>query len=88
MQLEQKVGRPLGGLTCTAWRTAAVRSTERPIDCTNQVFVKGRSTADWHEPCFYWGSVDRPVDRKKGRSTGAVDRQSNLLVLSGFELCF
>jgi len=33
---------------------------------------------DWHEPSFCLGW---PVDRRKGRSTGTVDRQSDLLVL-------
>ena len=90
MQPEQKAGRSPDRPTCTAWCTAAVRSTERSIDCTSQVSVKGRLTirsTDWHEPRF-WCSVDRPVNRRKSTSTGVVDRQSDLLVLSGFELRF
>jgi len=77
MQPKQKTSRPLGRPTCTGWYTVAVRSIEWSIDCMTQVSVESRSTAlstDWHEPCFYWGSVDRP-EGKAGQPKRSTNSQ-------------
>ena len=82
MQPEQKVGRP----TCTTWYTTTVRSTEWSTDCMTQFLLRlvDRSVDRLARAQF----LLELVDRRKGRSTGAVERQLDLLVLSGFEPCF
>ena len=91
MQSEQKVGRPPGRLICTTWCTAAVRSTEQSTVCTTQFMLKvDRRSVDRLARAQFLLGFGRPTGRPKEGSVdhGAVDRQSDLLVLSEFELHF
>ena len=78
MQSEQKAGRPLGRPACTTWCTTTVRSAERSTDCTTKFLLRVDRLA---QPRLLLGSIDRPSVRRNGRSTRAVDRQSDLLIL-------